>query len=166
MPVAHRLLFSLTALLAATAQAAVDGQKLYTQGGANPAAAACVTCHGADGMGLAAAGFPRLAGLPAAYLSKQLHDLKQGGSREHPVMKGIADALGDDEIQALATTLAAMPAPAGGAVARGHPAQPRRDPGGAWRLGAQHSRVRDLSRSGRQRRGEAFRRCRGRARCT
>ena len=43
MPVAHRLLFSLTALLAATAQAAVDGQKLYTQGGANPAAAACVT---------------------------------------------------------------------------------------------------------------------------
>lgn len=31
MPVAHRLLFSLTALLAATAQAAVDGQKLYTQ---------------------------------------------------------------------------------------------------------------------------------------
>ncbi len=92
MPVAHRLLFSLTALLAATAQAAVDGQKLYTQGGANPAAAACVTCHGADGMGLAAAGFPRLAGLPAAYLSKQLHDLKQGGSREHPVMKGIADA--------------------------------------------------------------------------
>ncbi|MBV6269357.1 cytochrome c4 [Pseudomonas aeruginosa] len=111
MPVAHRLLFSLTALLAATAQAAVDGQKLYTQGGANPAAAACVTCHGADGMGLAAAGFPRLAGLPAAYLSKQLHDLKQGGSREHPVMKGIADALGDDEIQALATTLAAMPAP-------------------------------------------------------
>lgn len=52
MPVAHRLLFSLTALLAATAQAAVDGQKLYTQGGANPAAAACVTCHGADGMGL------------------------------------------------------------------------------------------------------------------
>lgn len=99
MPVAHRLLFSLTALLAATAQAAVDGQKLYTQGGANPAAAACVTCHGADGMGLAAAGFPRLAGLPAAYLSKQLHDLKQGGSREHPVMKGIADALGDDEIR-------------------------------------------------------------------
>lgn len=156
MPVAHRLLFSLTALLAATAQAAVDGQKLYTQGGANPAAAACVTCHGADGMGLAAAGFPRLAGLPAAYLSKQLHDLKQGGSREHPVMKGIADALGDDEIQALANTLAAMPAPAGGAVARGHPAQPRRDPGGTWRLGAQHSRVRDLSRSGRHRRGEAF----------
>ncbi|HFT8608155.1 TPA: cytochrome c [Pseudomonas aeruginosa] len=118
MPVAHRLLFSLTALLAATAQAAVDGQKLYTQGGANPAAAACVTCHGADGMGLAAAGFPRLAGLPAAYLSKQLHDLKQGGSREHPVMKGIADALGDDEIQVLATTLAAMPAPKPVALSR------------------------------------------------
>ncbi len=69
-------------------------------------------------MGLAAAGFPRLAGLPAAYLSKQLHDLKQGGSREHPVMKGIADALGDDEIQALATTLAAMPAPKPVALSR------------------------------------------------
>ena len=165
MPVAHRLLFSLTILLAATAQAAVDGQKLYTQGGANPAAAACVTCHGADGMGLAAAGFPRLAGLPAAYLSKQLHDLKQGGSREHPVMKGIADALGDDEIQALANTLAAMPAPAGGA-ARGTP----RSPGetlavrGAWERNIPECvTCHGPAGSGV---GRPSRRCRGRARCT
>ena len=58
-------------LLTMQAQAA-DGQKIYAQGGANPAAMACGTCHGADGMGMAAAGFPRLAGLEAAYTRAQL----------------------------------------------------------------------------------------------
>ena len=43
------------------------GADVYTKGGANPAALACLTCHGADGMGMAAAGFPRLAGLSAEY---------------------------------------------------------------------------------------------------
>ena len=36
--------------------------------------AACVGCHGANGEGNFAAGFPRLAGLHAEYLQKQLHD--------------------------------------------------------------------------------------------
>ncbi len=154
MPVAHRLLFSLTALLAATAQAAVDGQKLYTQGGANPAAAACVTCHGADGMGLAAAGFPRLAGLPAAYLSKQLHRPQAGRQSRAPGDEGHSRcSRRRRDPGARQYPRGNAGAQAGGAVARGHPAQPRRDPSGTWRLGAQHSRVRDLSRSGRQRRG-------------
>ncbi|MDR3392714.1 MAG: c-type cytochrome [Sulfuriferula sp.] len=36
---------------------------------------ACVACHGANGEGLDAAGYPRLAGLNTAYIDKQLQDL-------------------------------------------------------------------------------------------
>ncbi|MGF6395930.1 c-type cytochrome [Pseudomonas plecoglossicida] len=87
---------------------AADGQKIFTQGGANPAAMACLGCHGADGKGIAAAGFPRLAGLPAGYLSKQLHDWR-AGTRKQPVMEPLAKALTDDEIQAVSGYLASLP---------------------------------------------------------
>jgi cytochrome c553 len=33
-----------------------------------------MSCHGANGAGLAAAGFPRLAGLDAGYLAKQIRE--------------------------------------------------------------------------------------------
>ncbi|EPL15985.1 cytochrome c family protein [Pseudomonas sp. CF161] len=68
-------------------------------------------------MGLAAAGFPRLAGLPAGYLSKQLEDFRSG-SRTSPVMQPLAKALAEDEIRAVTQTLAAMPAPATPAISR------------------------------------------------
>lgn len=48
------------------------GKQLAAQGkGAVPA---CVTCHGAQGEGNAQTNFPRLAGLDAGYLAKQLQD--------------------------------------------------------------------------------------------
>ncbi|QYX49269.1 cytochrome c4 [Pseudomonas tussilaginis] len=106
-----RILMSSLLLFSVTAVHAADGQKIFTQGGQNPAAMACLSCHGADAKGIAAAGFPRLAGLPAAYLSKQLHDFRSG-SRKHPIMEPLAKALSDDEIQAVTTTLAAMPSDA------------------------------------------------------
>lgn len=93
---------------------AADGQTLYNQGGQDPAAMACLGCHGPDARGIAAAGFPRLAGLPAGYLSKQLDDFRKG-SRKHPVMEPLAKALSDAEIKAVSAMLAAMavdPAPA------------------------------------------------------
>ncbi|OCX90816.1 MAG: cytochrome C [Pseudomonas sp. CO183] len=108
-------------LLTMQAQAA-DGQKIYAQGGANPAAMACGTCHGADGMGMAAAGFPRLAGIDAAYTRKQLADFRSG-SRANPIMQPIAAALSDDEIQAIAATLEAMPAPSYAAIGRAEKAE-------------------------------------------
>jgi len=95
-------------ILAWPAAHAADGQKIFTQGGANPAAMACLGCHGPDGKGLAAAGFPRLAGLPAGYLSKQLHDWRNG-SRQQPVMTPLAKALGEDEIEAVSHYLAGLP---------------------------------------------------------
>ena len=112
-----RILLSSLMLLSVQSAHAVEGQKVFTQGGAQPAAMACVSCHGADGMGLAAAGFPRLAGLPAGYLSKQLEDFRSG-SRISPVMQPLAKALAEDEIRAVIQTLAAMPAPATPAISR------------------------------------------------
>ncbi|UMZ09430.1 cytochrome c4 [Pseudomonas sp. MPFS] len=109
IPLDRMLLSGLMLLFVQTAHA-VDGQKIFTQGGSQPGAAACMACHGADGMGLAPAGFPRLAGLPASYLSKQLHDFRSG-ARTSPVMQPLAKALTEDEITAITSTLASMPAP-------------------------------------------------------
>lgn len=36
---------------------ALEGKNVYMQGGSQPGAAPCAACHGADGLGLAAAGF-------------------------------------------------------------------------------------------------------------
>lgn len=110
-------------LLALQAQAA-DGLKIHTQGAANPAAMACASCHGADGMGMAAAGFPRLAGLSAKYLAKQLADFRSG-SRANPIMQPIAAALSADESAAVSQALAALPAPEYPRILRSAPAESR-----------------------------------------
>lgn len=109
-------------LFFSTAAQAADGQKLYSQGGGNPAAMACVTCHAPDGMGMAAAAFPRLAGLPADYLRKQLMDLR-AGTRQNPIMQPIAKALTDEEIQAISQWLAQLPSPQYPQIGRAEPAQ-------------------------------------------
>lgn len=105
---------SLTTLLCAmsivpTGAIAVDGQSIMTNGGSNPAALPCISCHGIDGKGTPAAGFPRLAGLPADYIAKQLRDVKMGGTRQSAVMQATADALSDEEITAVANAYAALP---------------------------------------------------------
>ena len=70
----------------------------------------CQSCHGADGGGQAAAGFPRLAGLDAAYLARQLADYATG-TRTNAVMQPIARALSADERQAVAAYYSQLPAP-------------------------------------------------------
>lgn len=90
---------------------ALDGKKIFTQGGSQPGAMPCVACHGADGLGLAAAGFPRLAGLPAEYVRKQLVDFSSA-ARSNPVMQPLAKALTEAEIAAVSQAVAAMPFPA------------------------------------------------------
>ena len=61
-----------------------QGAKLASQG--DGSGAPCFACHGADGNGNNAAGFPRLAGLSASYLAKQMLDYKHG-VRENRDMK-------------------------------------------------------------------------------
>jgi cytochrome c553 len=81
-------------------------------------AALCMVCHGADGAGQAATGSPRLAGLNAAYLLKQLDDFASG-ARSNVVMSLIATALSTDERQALATYYSKLPLPTALAVPNG-----------------------------------------------
>jgi cytochrome c553 len=107
----ERMLMGSALLLMLGNAHALEGNKIFTEGGSQPGAMPCVACHGADGLGMAAAGFPRLAGLPAAYLRKQLEDFKRA-SRSNPVMQPVAKALTDAEIDAVSQALAAMPAPA------------------------------------------------------
>ena len=92
--------------LSGPAQAAADGRQISTQG-AN-GAPACVTCHGANGEGNPAAGFPHLAGLGAAYLAEQL-DAMANGSRVSPVMAATAKALDPAQRKAVSQYYAALP---------------------------------------------------------
>jgi cytochrome c553 len=119
------------------------GATLASQGGGN-AVVACASCHGPQGEGNAAAGFPRLAGQSYLYL---LHELASyaDDTRKHPVMAPIAKAMSPEQRQAgaayyasLAPQAALAPAAAGGASA---PAA-----AGALNRGRQLARVGDDGR--------------------
>ncbi|NEX22683.1 c-type cytochrome [Thiorhodococcus mannitoliphagus] len=92
----------------ATAPAGV-GQRIAEQG-TPQGAAPCASCHGPDGSGNAEAGYPRIAGLGAGYLEKQLRDLASG-QRNNPVMHVMAMHLNDAEIAAVAGYYSDLPAP-------------------------------------------------------
>ncbi|QTD92632.1 c-type cytochrome [Burkholderia anthina] len=111
------LLLAAAALLAGRAYAddATLGKTLATQG-STTGVAACIGCHGAQGEGNAAAGFPRLAGTHAAYLSAQLAAFADG-SRQNPVMQPLAKLLSAHERDAVSAYFASLPAPA--AIAAG-----------------------------------------------
>jgi cytochrome c553 len=116
----------ITALPITMAHAA-DAAAITTQGNGK-GAAPCMACHGADGGGQLAAGNPRLAGLDAAYLQKQLEEFVSG-SRSSPVMQATATALSEDERQALASYYSKLPIPA--ALAKPATALPADDSAGS-----------------------------------
>jgi cytochrome c553 len=84
------------------------GELIAMSGGEGGARYACVTCHGTHGEGN---GFdvPRLAGLPAGYLQKQMEDYA-AGLRSHAVMRDVARFLDSHERVLVANHYAAMPA--------------------------------------------------------
>lgn len=82
------------------------GAALAQQGG--PGFSACVSCHGANGEGQAASGFPRLAGQSQAYLVKQLQAFAVG-TRKNPVMEPVARALDAQQMRDLADHYAGLP---------------------------------------------------------
>ncbi|WP_333678494.1 c-type cytochrome [Dyella sp.] len=103
-------LFVCGALMANAARAdAPDGATLARQGNGH-GVAPCMACHAADGGGQAAAGFPRLAGLPQAYLRKQLNDFANG-SRVNATMQPVASGLTNVERDAVAAYYAKLPVP-------------------------------------------------------
>lgn len=86
---------------------AQSGEQIAKAGNA-VGAPACVTCHGPTGQGQAAAGFPRLAGLNAAYFVQQLRSFSDG-TRANPIMAPVAKLLSAADAQALATYYSALP---------------------------------------------------------
>ena len=95
-------------LAVSQAHAESTGEHIANQGASQPGAVACSSCHGVDGGGNEQAGFPRLAGLSAAYLDKQLHAFKQG-SNKNPVMAAMAASLNDADIKNVAAYYASLP---------------------------------------------------------
>ncbi|MBV6273777.1 c-type cytochrome [Alcaligenaceae bacterium CGII-47] len=90
----------------AAADAVSEGQTIATLGAEG--VVACATCHGAQGEGMAAAGFPYLAGQGAAYLAIQLLDFAKG-SRHNPIMEPIARTLDPAQVEALAAYYSQLP---------------------------------------------------------
>lgn len=103
--------FLLLSPLAASAADTAANAGTIAQQGNGKGAAPCMACHGADGDGQEASGYPRLAGLDAAYLQRQLEDFANG-TRANPVMQPNASALSEDERAQLAKYYSAMPVPA------------------------------------------------------
>ena len=92
----------------------VSGGALAQQGDAErgqAAAATCTACHQADGSGMNVPNgesWPRLAGLNADYIAKQLHDFK-AGQRQNATMMTFANMLDDQQIADVAEYYSQMP---------------------------------------------------------
>lgn len=84
------------------------GASLVANGNSN-GVPACASCHGVNGEGNAAGGFPRLAGLGATYLESQLNHFADG-TRKNVVMEHIAKQLAVDERKAVSAYFAGLPA--------------------------------------------------------
>src|SRR5690606_23988349 len=85
------------------------GETIAMSGGDAGAAAACFTCHGIEGEGDGRLS-PRLAGLDAGYLHRQLDDYASG-RREHEAMRAIAKKLTAADRSKVASYYAALPPP-------------------------------------------------------
>jgi cytochrome c553 len=100
----------------APAAAKVDpakGATLYGDGDAARGLPACVSCHGASGNSTIAAN-PKLAGLPEAYVYKQLVDFTEP-ARNQPVMTTYAKMLTEEEKHNIAAYLSQQAAKPGAA---------------------------------------------------
>lgn len=89
----------------AAAAGTAAGQSLFSAGAPERGIAACSSCHGAQGQGVAV--FPRLAGQHRDYLAAQLHAFADG-SRPNPIMGPMAKNLSAAEVQSVADYLASL----------------------------------------------------------
>ena len=81
------------------------GKRIFLSGNQATGVPACIACHSADGKGIAAAGFPRIAGQHAAYTEKQLTDFYNAKRTNDAsnVMRDIASRMHMDEIKAVSS---------------------------------------------------------------
>lgn len=87
-----------------------SGEVIAMGGGAGGASNACMTCHGLKGEGDGAR-VPRLAGLDAGYLHRQLDDYVSG-RREHVEMRTIARRLSGEDRAKVSAYYAQLEQPA------------------------------------------------------
>ncbi|GAB7530517.1 c-type cytochrome [Pseudomonas sp. 3A(2025)] len=81
------------------------GQALFRGGDLETGLPACTGCHAPDGSGNVPAGFPRLGGQHADYITKQLTAFREGqrvNDGDTQVMRTIAGKLSSKDIEALA----------------------------------------------------------------
>lgn len=117
-------------LAVVNAASAADPATLARSGA--PGLAPCASCHGQAGEGQAS--FPRLAGMDAAYLARQLNEFASG-TRASPVMAPIAKALAPADRTALAQFYARMAPPVAAVAATSNPIGERLALQGAWSKG-------------------------------
>jgi len=83
------------------------GQRIYRGGVPERGIAACIACHGPDGKGNPAAGYPRISHQHAPYLATTLRAYQSGERQSdeelNQMMRNVAERLLDNEIEALAS---------------------------------------------------------------
>jgi cytochrome c553 len=83
-----------------------EGQRLYRGGDPVGSVAACTACHGPNGKGMAAAGYPSLQGQHATYVIAQLKAYRAGtrttDQAQGRMMRDVAARLSDEQIEAVA----------------------------------------------------------------
>lgn len=81
------------------------GQRLYRGGNETLAVAACIACHGPNGRGNSAAGYPSIRGQHSKYVEAQLNAYKSGQRSTDPnkMMRDIATRLTAEEIVAVSS---------------------------------------------------------------
>lgn len=96
----------ITAKTVADASTVDRGRALFQGGDQKNAVAACMACHGPNGAGNLAAGYPALSGQYSDYVAAQLKAYANGErASDGPtkMMRDIAVRLSDDDIAALAS---------------------------------------------------------------
>jgi len=101
--------------LVLVAGAGVQAQAAGNAASGKSKSALCAGCHGVDGNS-AAPNFPKLAGLDAVYVAKQLADFKSG-ARKDPTMVGMVAALSKKDMEDLGAYYASQKRSPGAAVA-------------------------------------------------
>jgi cytochrome c553 len=83
-----------------------EGRRLYRGGDPVAGIAACTACHGPNGLGMAAAGYPALQGQHATYVAAQLKAYRSGARKtdqpQNQMMRNVANRLTDTQIDAVA----------------------------------------------------------------
>ncbi len=97
-------LFFVAALTVLVSGAAIaDGATLYAE-------KTCIACHGKEGKKPLTAEYPKIAGQNAAYIERQMLDIKSGAraNGSSAAMKGVMHLVSDAEIKELAQFLSKL----------------------------------------------------------